>query len=138
MRAVYRDGVDALALRHENVRSGGQWSSFGIAAADGPWLWIGIRNLWTRTPRLWIDYYPLVDWRAQRRLADAHHRIEKANFRPRGKDYRFEEPVAELEGATAEEPAQAIEVIAGVLGKLVRARVFDVEVERLRRAMRNS
>lgn len=132
MRTLYRDGVDGLDLDHGNVTSGGPWSSFGITASDGPWLWVGIRNLWTRAPRLWIDYYPLVDWRAKRRLAGAHRRIERLKFRQRGADYRFEEPTAELEGATAENHAQALEAVGGIFGELVRARVFDLEVERLR------
>jgi hypothetical protein len=132
LQNLYGDVSEALDLRCTSIRRGGRtWTSFGLQASDGPWLWVGIRNLWTHHPRLWIDYYPLTDWRAKRRLGQAHQRIGRARFESYRDYYRFDEPVDALAGATPDQYAEALQAIWAVINKLVRCRVFDVEVERL-------
>ena len=61
---LYGDSAESLALKATKVRGSRTWTSFGISAFDGPWLWFGVRNLWSRAPLIWVDYYCLQDWRA--------------------------------------------------------------------------
>jgi hypothetical protein len=137
LAATYEDHVGEIApLKFGRVRRGQTWSSFGVTGPDGTWLWIEIRNLSTRAPRLRIDYYTFPDWRARRQLKEAHQQIQRAGFQSIYGGYRFEKPIEKLAGATADNYAVALDVIVSQLDKLVRSRVFDVEVARLRRKYR--
>lgn len=131
LRQVYGHSAQAAidGLKQTRVYKGPVWTGIGIDGADGPWVWIAIRNLFGPAPRLSIDYYPFPDWRARRRLEDAHARIEsQLGFSMRRDSYRFDQPMTELSHAT---PADALSTIGERLSALVQSRVFDLEVERL-------
>lgn len=125
----------ALGLSHGRVSQDRVWAGFDIRAQDGPWLWIGVRNLWSTAPRLRIDYYtyPKSDWRARRRLREAHSGIERQGFVRRRDGFRFERPIEQLAGASSKKTDRALKIITDVVGTLVSHRVFDVEVERVGR-----
>lgn len=96
-------------------------------------MWLAIRNLWSPAPRLRVAYYTFPDWRAKRRLRDAHARIELEGFEPREDYFQFEQPIPALAGAPDDE---IVKIVADVITRLVDCRVFDVEVERLSRRKR--
>jgi len=133
LRSKYRGHAEPAirGLRARPVTQDRVWAGFVIRGADGAWLYIAIRNLFADHPRLRIDYYTFDDWRARRRLSDAHARIGKRGFQAVNNYYRFDQPVERLRGATAADPDDAIAVIKECLSNLVRASVFDLEIERL-------
>jgi hypothetical protein len=127
-------------LEHGRITQDRVWAAFTIRAQDGPWLRISVRNLWTRAPRLRVDYYtyPKRDWRARRRLREPHARIQRLGFDQRDSEFRFERPIEHLAGASQADHKVALEAIGDVLTKLVRSHVFDVEVERIQRDYRSA
>ena len=135
LRSNYRGNADLAirGLRALTVTQDRVWAGFVIRGADGAWLYIAIRNLFADHPRLRIDYYTFDDWHARRRLSDAHARIVKRGLKPVKNYYRLDQPVELLRGASAASPDAAIAVISGYLSRLVRAKVFDVEIDRLGR-----
>jgi len=134
LRRVYRSSADVAvsSLHSTRIHESRVWAGTGIAAADGTWVWIAIRNYWSPAPRLSIDHYAFDDWRARRRLEQAHARLERrlGFTRQRGGTFRREAPLPALASASHE---QAITVIAPILTALVDSRAFDVEVERVHR-----
>jgi hypothetical protein len=137
LRATYgkRATKATESLRHGPMGQGRAWSGFDVRADDGPWLYIGIRNLWSPHPRLRVDYYtyPKKDWRAARKLNDAHAKIQRKGFKPVRHYFRFEQPTELLTGATPGQPDAALHVIADLVTTLVRSRVFDVGIDRFDR-----
>ena len=121
------------SLHPKPVRQDRVWAGFAIEAADGPWLYIAIRNLFADNPRLRIYYYPMPGRRAERRLREAHTRIERKGFVLMRNDYRFEKAIAGLGDARAGKPQAAIEEITARLTDLVRSSVFDAEIDELER-----
>jgi hypothetical protein len=138
LRSKYRGSADPAirGLQARPVTQDRVSAGFVISGADGAWLYIAIRNLFADHPRLRIDYYTFDDRRARRRLSDAHARIVKRGFKPVNNYYRFDQPVELLRGGSAANPDDAVAVISGCLSNLVRAKVFDVEIERLGRDVR--
>lgn len=130
---LYKSEADtAIAgLKVARVRQDRTWAGFAVSAQDGPWLWLAIRNLWSAAPLVRVEYYTFTDSRAKHRLRDAHARIEeRAGFVKRGVTYRLDRPEPRLADAPDE---SAPAVMAEIVTTLVRSRVFDVDVERLRR-----
>jgi hypothetical protein len=116
-------------LKQTRTYKGAMWTGLGIDGADGPWLWIAIRNLFGPAPRLSVDYYPFPDWRARRRLEAAHTKIESTlGFAVHEDFYRFDQPMTQLSNAT---PDDALSVITELLITLVASGVFALEIERL-------
>jgi hypothetical protein len=133
LRRVYKANAQAAAsgLKASRVFQSRTWAGVGIDGQDGPWLWIGVRGLWSPAPRIRIDYYPFTDWHAKRRLATAHARIEsRLGFERRRDTFRMERPMPRLEQAGELEVEAAV---GEILSAIVDARVFDVEIERLNR-----
>lgn len=132
-----RYGVEATTLA-EQLRARrpgpglGPWAGFGIRSDEGDWIWIAIRNLWTRAPRLRIWFYDYTDTWAKHKGKAAYRSIEQEHdFEPRlSGGWRWENPVPRLSGGDA---AALRQEIADRLSALVGAGVFDVAIRRARR-----
>jgi len=133
LRQIYKSDADVAisGLNASRVRQDRTWAGFAVSGADGPWLWLAVRNLWSAAPLLRVEYYTFTDAWAKRTLKAAHARIQaRGDFVKRPDGYRVDKPEPRLADA---DPATALDVMAEIVSFLARSRVFDVDVERLNR-----
>lgn len=130
--ACYGDEAARAVERLKLVRPRGRqgpWAGFGFSTPkDGGWAWFAVRNLWSRAPRLRVEYYPYEDWRAKRMLKEAHEQIERRHgFEHWPGLFRYERPRPDLRDGAVEAFLRAF---GEKLDQLVSSRVFDVEIRR--------
>lgn len=121
----------ASRLRARKAAAGrGPWVGFGIGTqADGDWIWIALRNLWSRAPRLRIWYWEYSDSRAKHRNRAAHEHIERQHgfVRWDNVSWLYEEPVPALATRDADDLRHEV---SQRLSALVDAGIFAVAVAR--------
>lgn len=131
LRRVYREDAEIAATRlGHSAPTGkrGPWAGVGLRTpGDGDWIWIELRNLWSRAPRLRLWYFPWEDPYAKFRLREPHARIQRYGFDHRSGQFVFDRPIPELARASDE---VILEIIASKLTELVDSQVFDVEIRR--------
>jgi hypothetical protein len=127
----HRDAAELAIsrLRLSKPRYAGHGAGFGFhSPGDGPWLWVSVRDVTTRTPRLSVEYYRYNDWWALRKLADAHTRIERRHqFESLPLYHRYERLRPDLASLDGPKLGAAI---GEKLDQLVRSGVFEVEIRR--------
>lgn len=103
------------------------WAGFPIRAAASAWLWIELRDYWSRAPRLRVWLYPPEERPVRGGKARAREAIRTHGFLERGDAYVYEDSVESLSRADRD---RALEVIEAKITPLVDGGAFDADIER--------
>lgn len=124
-----RFAADSLTkLRRTAVRGkpDGPWVGFGIGTWGDTWLWLAVRNFWSRAPRMRLLYYPPPNRRSRLQIQPRLARLRRLHYEEVGDWYLLERAEPRLE---ARSPDTIACVYIEQLEQLVAHKVFETDLE---------